>query len=461
MKTVGLAMIAKNEAHTLRACLESVRGVVSQMVVVDTGASDDTAAIARGFGATVIGYPWNNHFAEARNAGLKRMETDWVLSLDADEELDRDAGASIGKLLEAAPNVGGYLTPIRNYVPVLRGRGWDRSTRANDGRHPRASGAPGYFVHENCRLFRRDAQIYFTGRVHEVVENQISKLGLRLGAADFCIHHFGQMESGPTTPEKAALYRKLLRLKVEEQPNDPSAWVQLGLEEYESTRDAGEALRCLERALALEPRAEQAWFFVGMIRLDQGDNEGALHAFDRVRGNEHNLALLHQFRGDVLHNLGRLESACGAYGRALDLAKDDPIVQSKLGYAEVRMGQAEAGFARLQRASEAAPDVTEIRERLMKACIASGNLSLAAAQAEKIAELEATPKWYLRAASIHMHLQQVARAKEVLRRGLELFPEAAELRSALTELEGVQQAAPGPSPLTSGSQVIGRTTGAS
>jgi tetratricopeptide (TPR) repeat protein len=435
MKTVGLAMIVRNEEKMLRACLTSVRAVVSQMVVVDTGSSDDTGAVARSCGATVISHPWQNHFAEARNAALNAMETDWVLSLDADEELDSEAVQSMPQLLEAAPRVGGYLTPIRNYVPVLHGRGWDRTTKVNDHRHLRAHSAPGYFVHENCRLFRRNPDIYFIGRVHEVVEPQIQKLRLELAAASFCIHHFGQLERRDAAPEKAAQYRQLLRLKVQEQPNDPSAWVQLGLEEYEGARNSGEALRCLERAIALEPRAEQAWFFVGMIRLEQGENEAALGAFDRVRGHAHNQALLAQFRGDALHNLGQLRNARDAYCHALDLTPDDPIVLSKLGYSEVRLGQATAGFARLRQASQAAPQVAEIRERLMKACIATNDLLEAAVQAEKIAELEATPKWYLRAASIRLRLQQGDQAKEVLRRGTILFPEAAELTGALSELE--------------------------
>jgi glycosyltransferase involved in cell wall biosynthesis len=73
--TLGLSMIAKNEAHTLRACLESVQGVVSQIVVADTGSTDNTCGIARELGATVISVPWENDFAKARNAALAAIQT--------------------------------------------------------------------------------------------------------------------------------------------------------------------------------------------------------------------------------------------------------------------------------------------------------------------------------------------------------------------------------------------------
>ena len=118
MPTLGLSMIVRNEAHTLRSCLESVAGVVSQIVIADTGSTDNTTEIALEFGATVIPVPWENHFANARNAALEAMQTDWVLVLDADEELDRRGQIRIPKLI-AQEGVGGYLIPIRNYVPTI------------------------------------------------------------------------------------------------------------------------------------------------------------------------------------------------------------------------------------------------------------------------------------------------------------------------------------------------------
>ena len=70
MPTIGLSMIVKNEAHTIRPCLESVQGLVSQIVIADTGCTDETIQIAQEFGATIISFPWENHFAKARNAAL-------------------------------------------------------------------------------------------------------------------------------------------------------------------------------------------------------------------------------------------------------------------------------------------------------------------------------------------------------------------------------------------------------
>jgi glycosyltransferase involved in cell wall biosynthesis len=186
LPTIGLSMIVKNESHTIRACLESARDVVTQIVIADTGSTDNTSDIAREFGATVVSFPWEHHYANARNAALRPVTTEWVLVLDADEELDRQTARNIQSALHA-PGIGGFTTPIRNYVKSRSNRGWDRIAVENDHRHERAKDSPAFFIHENCRFFRRRPDIFFTGRVHELVEQQIAAVGLNLGVAPLFI----------------------------------------------------------------------------------------------------------------------------------------------------------------------------------------------------------------------------------------------------------------------------------
>ena len=437
MPSVGLSMIVKNGENTIRPCLESVRGVVEQIVIADTGCTDNTCDIAREFGASIISVPWENDFAKARNAALEPVRTDWVLVLDADEELDRDGARNIPQLLDAA-EVGGYVTPIRNYVGARFSRAWDRTSVPNDGRHPRAKDAPAYFTHENCRFFRRHPNIYFTGRVHELVEKQVSALGLKLGSANFYIHHFGQLAEAQVKDHKAVFYRELLRLRVQEHPDDAQAWVLLGLQEYECRNDALEGLRCFARCLALAPGMAEAWLFTGMIFVDLGKYEEALTALkqDRREGKTKGTSLREQLRGDALQSLGRFREARLAYRRALEwTGVDDPLLESKLGYTEVKAGQKKAGLARLRRAARAVPGMFAIHDRLMKACIMADRLPEAAEVAEGLAHALPNPKFYLRAASIRAQLQQWEQTTAMLTRGLLLFPQSPELRDAYEEAE--------------------------
>ena len=425
-------MIVKNAADTIRPCLESAHKIVNQIVIADTGCTDNTCDIAREFGATIISFPWENHFANARNAALTPMTTDWVLVLDADEELDRDARHNLPASLTAS-DVGGYVTPIRNYMLNRFNRGWDRIGVPNDYRHERAKNAPSYIEHENCRLFRRHPGIYFTGRIHELVENQIRALGLRLPTANFFIHHFGQLVDQEAREKKRLFYLDLLRAKTEEKPDDPVAWTQLGLHEFECFNRPEEALRCFERALALRPAAPETWLFTGMVFLKLERYQEALNALERDNRDGSSLALREDLRGDALYGVGRYKEARMAYRRSLKLSRNNPLLESKLGYTEVKLGQKSTGLARLRHAARLVPDVHAVHDRLMKGCIMAGRLEEAAEAAEKFTFVMGHPKLFLRAASIRAQLKEWNRAEEILVRGLELFPESAELQDARAE----------------------------
>lgn len=440
MPTVGLSMIVKNAAETLRPCLESARDIVQQIVIADTGSNDDTCEIAREFGATIISFPWINDFSKARNAALAPMTTDWILFLDADEELDRDAGRHIPALLKTE-QAGGYVTPIRNYMLSRFNRGWDRVGVPNDYRHERAKHAPSYIEHENCRLFRKHPGIYFSGRIHELVEPQIRTLGLNLLPATFFIHHFGQLVGEEARANKRVFYRDLLRAKAEETPNDHVAWTQLGLHEFECFNQPDEALRCFERALTLQPRAPETWLFTAMVLLKLERYQEAFNALRHDKRDGSSLALHEDLKGDALYGIGRHKEAMAAYRRALKLSAGDPLVESKLGYTEVKLGHKTAGLTRLRHAASEVPNVHSVHDRLMKACIMAGRLEEAAEVAEQFTCVMGHPKLFLRAASIRAQLCQWNEAQQVLSRGLLLFPDSQDLQSAHAEIESKKQAA--------------------
>ncbi|MDZ7260791.1 MAG: glycosyltransferase family 2 protein [candidate division KSB1 bacterium] len=82
--SLSLCMIVKNEEHYLAGCLESVKDLVDEMVIVDTGSQDRTKEIAAHYGARLFDYTWDDNFSEARNESLRQATGDWILYLDAD-----------------------------------------------------------------------------------------------------------------------------------------------------------------------------------------------------------------------------------------------------------------------------------------------------------------------------------------------------------------------------------------
>lgn len=434
MLTVGLSMIVKNGGEDLRKCLASARDVVQQIVIADTGSTDGSISIAREFGATVVSFPWINDFAAARNAALEPVTTDWVLVLDADEELDADAGQLLPSLL-AHPGIGGYVLSIRNYLPIRFARLFNSMSQPNDGRNPRSHECPSFTEHLNCRLFRRDPKIYFKGRVHESVEDRVLACGLQFAKAGLLLHHFGQLASAEARLRKHTFYRELGRVKVTEYPNSAMAWMELGLEEYENFNDHQKALQCFQRAVELDPKRYDAWTFLAMIHADLGNSTEGLAALDNAGDGESGAALREQLRGDMLHNLGKLAQARAAYRRALKADRNSPYLESKLGYTEVRLGMTQEGFGRMLRAISSAPEEAELQDRLVKAYVAADDAPSAAEAAEKMAENFRTPKTILRAAGIRAHLRQWPQAASLLQSGLIDFPASAELKAALEQAQ--------------------------
>ena len=144
---VSLCMIVRNEAKRLARCLASVETLADEIIVVDTGSTDATPAIAGSFGATVVHRAWTDDFAAARNAGLALATGDWVLVLDADEELDQECLPALRAAVAAVPD--------RPTVFSL-----DFWPTGDDGR-------PMGNTYLSARLFGPAADFRFQGRIHE------------------------------------------------------------------------------------------------------------------------------------------------------------------------------------------------------------------------------------------------------------------------------------------------------
>ena len=88
MITISLCMIVKNEERVLSRCLDSIKDLVEEIIIVDTGSDDRTKEIAGRYTDKVYDFPWNDNFAEARNFSFSKAGMDYIYCADADEVLD-------------------------------------------------------------------------------------------------------------------------------------------------------------------------------------------------------------------------------------------------------------------------------------------------------------------------------------------------------------------------------------
>ncbi len=194
--TVCLCMIVKDEEEFLPRCLQSVQGIVDEIVVVDTGSSDHTPRIAEQFGARLFHHPWQNSFSEARNFALQHVTCDWVLQLDADEEFERADGGMLRQVIERE-DYHAVFTSILNYMPHGRTQLY----------YP--------------RLFRR-GKAHYEGIVH----NQLVYEGPPLLSA-IRIYHYGYALTPERMHAKYERTTRLLRLQLQQNPQDVFAWYNL------------------------------------------------------------------------------------------------------------------------------------------------------------------------------------------------------------------------------------------
>ena len=84
---ISVCLITKNEEKFLSDCLQSIREIADEIILVDTGSTDRTVEIAGAFGCRVIHHEWQNDFSLARNTGITAANGKWILCIDADERL--------------------------------------------------------------------------------------------------------------------------------------------------------------------------------------------------------------------------------------------------------------------------------------------------------------------------------------------------------------------------------------
>ena len=438
MNALALSMIVKNAAAFLPQCLESVRGVVQEIIIADTGSTDCTIRIAESAGARVLSIPWNNDFAQARNLCLDEVRSPWVLSLDADELLDRSAHGAVAALL-ANPTAEGYRVTIRNFVLSLQDRVWDQPALPNHTSLPAAAKYPAYVDHENVRLFRNHKQIRFAGRVHESVGPSLLKQKRGIASANFVIYHFGLALSAEERAAKNRFYRELGRQKILETPNDAQAHLELGILELDSFANLDQALHLFSRACRLNPRLAPAWFFHGLALLRKEQFAEALCCLQKSENLGNHTALLAETKGDTCYNSGAFPDAVASYETALRRDPASPSLISKLGLAQVRAGERQYGFAHLVSSIQRCPESGELHDRLMLAHLSSGNLTEAAEALEaKLASIpNPSASDFLRAAALCSKAELIPRASHLLDLGLQFFPEDKNLLTARQEISNL------------------------
>ncbi len=191
--SISICMIVKDEEELLPTCLESVKDHVDEIIVVDTGSTDRTVEIATKYNAKIYHHEWENSFSKARNYSLKYATCDWILILDADEEIDGNDVSGLKSLLRQSDADLIYLQVF---------------DKTMDGEIVSVSNSE--------RLFRNHLGIHYEGIVHNTLKY---KCGTETSSIK--IYHYGYNLDEEKMERKFVRTSTLLRGQIKNNPHNP------------------------------------------------------------------------------------------------------------------------------------------------------------------------------------------------------------------------------------------------
>lgn len=345
---LSLCMIARNEEKYLPRCLESVRGVVDEIILVDTGSTDRTREVAAQYGARVYDFQWVDDFSAARNASIEKASGDWILWLDADEYLDPRTAGQVRETLELVTTDG-----VRVIIDNLMDDG-NRVTTLSTIRFIRNHRGIRFIrpIHEGPMLpdgplIQTDStiRVIHLGYLYRVVrEKDKHNRNLRLLKRDLgdAFTHFNlaneyvmheEWEKGLAMSRKALSGAGDIFVRAAMTLNIITCLRALG--RYE------EALRAVEEAKVQFPGYTDLLLSEGMIKKDQGRWDDAIDAFNasvrcgessttyfrtRGTGSFMPLALI----GEIEEARKNYSAAVEAYAKSLRENKAQQVVLQRL-----------------------------------------------------------------------------------------------------------------------------------
>lgn len=269
-QTLSVSIIAKNEEATISKCIKSIKHIADEIIVVDTGSTDNTIKIAETLGAKVFFHQWNYDFSEAKNAALEKCTKDWVLVMDCDEELDNEDSKKIKYLLDDLSLEGVYLRLINSISNIS--------------------------INETpaLRLFKNRKEYRFKSRLHEQIFDSIVSLKGKdcFKVTDIKLYHYGYDHNIIDMSKKIERNIGILE-RFSKEDKDGFFFYSLG-NEYAKQGEKEKALQCFEKSFSTKSKeyGYYPYLSVNLIQLLVSFNR-PLEAFEKV---EFFLKELPQFR---------------------------------------------------------------------------------------------------------------------------------------------------------------------
>jgi tetratricopeptide (TPR) repeat protein len=358
---ISLCMIVKDEATTLPKCLGSVKNVVDEIIILDTGSQDKTPDIAKQFGAEVHHFKWCNDFSAARNDALKYVTGDWVLVLDADETLTTQIVPHIKEAIQSDSHL--LINLVRSEVG--------------------AEQSPYSMV---SRLFRKHPDICFSRPYHALVDDSVSAIlakepDWQVGyLPEVAILHEGYQKKAIAQQNKYAKAQAAMESFLVNHPDDPYVCSKLGAL-YVQTGKIAQGLELLIKGVASKQANDEIlyelYYHLGIAytRL-QNPRQAIAHYTAAIKLHIYPMLKLGSYNnlGNLLKAGGDLKYAKAAYETALRIDPNFAAGHYNLGMTQKALGLLNEAIASYTQAIKLNPNYAEAYQNLGVAWLKLGNV---------------------------------------------------------------------------------------
>ena len=423
-------MIVRDEAEFLEQCLDSVKDIVNEIVIVDTGSEDNTKEIAVHFGARIFDFIWVDDFSAARNYALEQATGDWILVLDADETISKSDCDKLLSLINEN-KADAYSLEQRTYGDNLKHA--EYINRGTDS-YPESRLYAGWIASRLVRLFRNSPEYRFHYRIHEVIEPSIEENGGVIRFSKIPIHHFTYKKNSDFVESKLKRYLEYGLKQIEQTPDNFKPYLEVA-QVYLEKKEFVKAEQILLKGVAISPNSADLYDILGTIYIDTNRASEAEHVIRK------GLSL----RANDVTMMNKLASACMAR-RAFDEAETLLKRSRKLAPNSImiynNLGLLYALTNRPKKAVNAFKDTLRINPVNLYAMTTLGMLYVNLQQfknalpvLERSLEVDSEDVRALyHLGIVYMNLKQKSRAIELLKRAQKLQPEDPAITNLLREL---------------------------
>lgn len=327
---LSVCIIVKNEQDHIEKCLESIIPLSNDIIIADTGSTDNTINVIKKFNCRLFQYQWNDSFADARNFTIEKSEFPWIFIIDADEVLDTENISIIKEEIRSDTECG-FIVGTRNYVN-------DKNTPyfiCNSNASSFEKGC-GYFISNKIRLFRNIPEIRFHYPIHELVMPSFEKNNFQYSKSIAFVHHYGYLKDIEILDKKNKLYLQLCKKKCYEHKNDFKAWFEYAAE-CSAQNDIENAFSAFKRSAELNPENAQSYYNMAKIYEKKKDIENALINYDKA------LDLKGSYE-EALFNKGKLLELClrfveaeNIYLKCIQLFSRKTLYYNSIGLLYIKM----------------------------------------------------------------------------------------------------------------------------